>query len=109
MLKEKTKKLEKRGESKECKLQEAGGLDPLSPAPCPCMQFVQAEFLATFDILRKESCHKKKTLSLAKLTCAWSNRQRLEKQISFLCMIDANKTTMYFEIALLMKWLFIAW
>lgn len=60
MLKEKTKKLEKRGESEECKLQEAGGLDALSLAPCPCMQFVQAEFLATFDIFRKESCHKKK-------------------------------------------------
>ena len=51
----------------------------------------------------------KKTLSLAKLTCACSNRQRLEKQISFLCVNDANKTTMYFKIALLMKWLFIAW
>ena len=60
VLKEKTKKLEKRGESEECKLQEAGGLDPLSLAPCPCMQFVKAEFLATFDILRKESCHQKK-------------------------------------------------
>ena len=71
-----------------------------------------------YVVIRLASSHKdfeegklplKKTLSLAKLTCAWSNRQRLEKQISFLCVNGANKTTMYFKIALLMKWLFIAW